>query len=61
MAESETFCLQWREFEANVRSSYKALLDSGDFSDVTLASMDGYKVIIEFLLLSSLQKMLLKI
>ena len=61
MAESETFCLQWREFEANVRSSYKALLDSGDYSDVTLASRDGYKVIIEVLLLSSLQKMLLKL
>ena len=49
MAESETFFLQWREFEANVRSSYKALLDTGDYSDVTLASMDGYKVIIKFL------------
>ena len=45
MVDSEDkFFLQWREFEGNVRASYKNLLSSGDFSDVTLASRDGHRV-----------------
>ena len=44
MVESEKFFLQWREFEGNVRSAYKTLLSSGDYSDVTLASKDGHMV-----------------
>ena len=44
MVESEKFFLQWREFEGNVRASYRTLLSSGDYSDVTLASRDGHRV-----------------
>ena len=45
MSESEKFFLQWREFEGNLRASYVASLSTGDFSDVTLASRDGHRVI----------------
>ena len=45
MSESEKFFLQWREFEGNLRTSYTSLLSTGDFSDVTLASRDGHRVI----------------
>ena len=39
--ESEVLCLQWNEFQTNLRSSLKDLRNSVDFSDVTLVCEDG--------------------
>ena len=57
MMTSEKFCLQWKEFQENVRFSYKEvnltklpwpiftmclqIRRTGEFSDVTLACEDG--------------------
>ena len=40
MAESDTFCLKWNEFENNVSSTLKDFKDEEDFFDVTLACED---------------------
>ena len=39
--EPEVLCLQWNEFQTNLRSSLKDLRNSVDFSDVTLVCEDG--------------------
>ena len=39
--EPEVLCLQWNEFQTNLRSSFKDLRNSVDFSDVTLVCEDG--------------------
>ena len=44
MSMSEKFCLQWKEFHGNVSSCYRDIRKTGEFSDVTLASEDGYEV-----------------
>merc|ERR550519_2326051 len=41
---SEKFCLQWKEFQENVRHSYKEVRRTGEFSDVTLACEDGQQI-----------------
>jgi len=41
---SEKFCLQWKEFQENVRTSYKEVRRTGEFSDVTLACEDGQQI-----------------
>jgi len=44
MMGSEKFCLQWKEFQENVRHSYKEVRRTGEFSDVTLACEDGQQI-----------------
>ena len=50
---SDILCLQWNEFQANLRSSYKDLRTSVDFSDVTLVCEDGQQIDAHRLVLSS--------
>ena len=53
MMDSEILCLQWNEFQSNLRSSYKDLRTSVDFSDVTLVCEDGQSIAAHKLVLSS--------
>ena len=41
---SEKLCLQWNDFQDNVKSAFQSLRDEQDFSDVTLACEDGEQV-----------------
>lgn len=40
---SEKLCLQWNDFQANVRLAFGELRSDNDFSDVTLACEDGHQ------------------
>ena len=41
---SEKLCLQWNDFQNNVKSAFGSLRKSHDFVDVTLASEDGQQI-----------------
>ena len=41
---SEKLCLQWNDFQANIRSAFGSLREDNDFTDVTLACEDGQQV-----------------
>ena len=41
---SEKLCLQWNDFQDNVKSAFGNLRDSTDFVDVTLACEDGHQI-----------------
>ena len=41
---SEKLCLQWNEFQENIKSSFGKLRDDNDFTNVTLACDDGQQV-----------------
>ena len=41
---SEKLCLQWNDFQVNVRSAVENLREDRDFADVTLACEDGQQV-----------------
>ena len=41
---SEKLCLQWNDFQDNIKSAFGNLREDNDFADVTLASEDGQKV-----------------
>ena len=41
---SEKLCLQWNDFQENVKSSFRQLRDDKGFSDVTLACEDGQQI-----------------
>ena len=41
---SEKLCLQWNDFQDNVKSAFGNLRESLDFVDVTLACEDGHQV-----------------
>ena len=41
---SQKLCLQWNDFKENVNIAFGSLRDNKDFSDVTLASEDGYQM-----------------
>ena len=41
---SEKLCLQWNDFQDNVRSAFGNLRESTDFVDVTLACEDGHQI-----------------
>ena len=41
---SEKLCLQWNEFQDNIKSAFGNLREDKDFSDVTLACEDGQQV-----------------
>ena len=41
---SEKLCLQWNDFQENVKSAFGNLREDNDFADVTLACEDGQQV-----------------
>ena len=41
---SEKLCLQWNDFQANIKSAFGNLREDNDFADVTLACEDGQQV-----------------
>ena len=41
---SEKLCLQWNDFQENVKSTFGTLREDKDFADVTLACEDGQQV-----------------
>ena len=41
---SEKLCLQWNDFQENVKSAFGNLREDIDFADVTLACEDGQQV-----------------
>ena len=41
---SEKLCLQWNDFQENLRSAFGTLKGDKDFTDVTLACEDGHQV-----------------
>ena len=41
---SEKLCLQWNDFQENVKSSFAKLRGITDFIDVTLVSEDGHQI-----------------
>ena len=41
---SEKLCLQWNDFQDNVKSAFGNLRESTDFADVTLACEDGHQI-----------------
>ena len=41
---SEKLCLQWNDFNPNINKAFGNLRKDLDFTDVTLASDDGYQV-----------------
>ena len=41
---SEKLCLQWNDFQDNVKSAFGSLRESTDFVDVTLACEDGRQI-----------------
>ena len=40
----EKLCLQWNDFQDNVRNAFGSLRDTNDFIDVTLACDDGRQI-----------------
>ena len=44
MTTSEKLCLQWNDFQENVKSAFGHLRGTNDFSDVTLACEDGQQI-----------------
>ena len=53
MLSGEKLCLQWNEFQTNVRTSYQGLRTTEDYSDVTLACEDGSQIKAHRIILSS--------
>ena len=41
---SEKLCLQWNDFQDNIKSTFGNLREDNDFVDVTLACEDGQQV-----------------
>ena len=41
---SEKLCLQWNDFQENIKSAFGSLREDNDFTDVTLACEDGQQV-----------------
>ena len=41
---SEKLCLQWNDFQENIKNAFGNLREDNDFADVTLASDDGQQV-----------------
>ena len=41
---SEKLCLQWNDFQDNVKSAFENLRENTDFADVTLACEDGHQI-----------------
>ena len=41
---SEKLCLQWNDFQDNIKSAFGNLREDNDFTDVTLACEDGQQM-----------------
>ena len=41
---TEKLCLQWNDFQENIRTAFRDLREDKNFTDVTLACEDGRKV-----------------
>ena len=41
---SEKLCLQWKDYQENIKSAFGNLREDHDFADVTLACEDGQQV-----------------
>ena len=41
---SEKLCLQWNDFQGNIKSAFGNLREDNDFADVTLACEDAQQV-----------------
>ena len=41
---SEKLCLQWNDFQENLKSAFGNMREDNDFTDVTLACGDGKQV-----------------
>ena len=44
MEKMENFCLEWKEFETNIRESFGELRETQNYCDVTLATDDGHTI-----------------
>ena len=52
---SEKLCLQWNDFQNNIKSAFVNLREDNDFADVTLACEDGQQVEAHKVILDSKQ------
>ena len=41
---TEKLCLQWNDFQENIKAAFGAFRSDSDFADVTLACEDGYQI-----------------
>ena len=53
MQNSEKLCLQWNDFQSNIKSAFGELRNDKDFADVTLACEDGHHVLAHKVILAS--------
>ena len=51
---AEKLCLQWNDFQENVKSAFGHLRGTSDFADVTLACEDGRQIEVHKVALASL-------
>ena len=50
---TEKLCLQWNDFQENIKSSFGNLREDNDFADVTLACEDGTQIMAHKVVLAS--------
>ena len=53
MHNSEKLCLQWNDFQSNIKSAFGELRNDKDFADVTLACEDGHHVLAHKVILAA--------
>ena len=53
MQNSEKLCLQWNDFQTNLKSAFQELRNDQDFADVTLVCEDGIHIETHKLILAS--------
>ena len=53
MQNSEKLCLQWNDFQSNIKSVFGELRKDQDFADVTLACEDGQQILAHKVILAS--------
>ena len=58
---SETLCLQWNDFQENIKSAFENLKEDKDFKDVTLVCEDGQQVEAHKVILASFSPFFLKL
>ena len=51
---SEKLCLQWNDFQENIKIAFGNLREDKDFKDVTLVSEDGQQVEVHKVILAAL-------
>ena len=58
---SEKLCLQWNDFQENIKSAFENLKEDKDFKDVTLVCEDGQQVEAHKVILASFSPFFLKL